>query len=145
MSNIRGWFHFVWSTKKRKPLMTKEIRQDIFDHIRENAKTKDIYIDFINGHKDHVHILVSINSMQTLSEIAQMIKGESSFWINKNNLTREKFQWQKRYWAVSIGLSEINGIRDYIKGQEEHHRYKSFKEEVDEFIEKYGLESFEDD
>ncbi len=125
--------------------MTKNIRQDIFNHIRENAKTKKIYIDFINGHNDHVHILVSLGPKQSTSEVAQLIKGESSHWINKNKLTREKFQWQSQYWGMSIGLSEVNRIRDYIKGQEEHHRKRTFNEEVDEFIEKYGLERFDDD
>jgi len=92
-----------------------------------------------------VHVLVSLNGNQTPSEFAQLMKGESSFWINQNKLTREKFAWQKHYWAMSIGLSEVDRIRDYIKNQEEHHRNKSFTEEIDEFIEKYGLERFSDD
>ena len=125
--------------------MTKNIRQDIFNHIRDNAKSKNIYIDFINGHTDHVHILVSLGPKQTTSEVAQLIKGESSHWINQNKLTRQKFQWQSHYWAMSIGLTEVDRIRNYIKGQEEHHRKKTFNEEVNEFIEKYGLERFDDD
>jgi len=145
MPSIKVWVHYVWSTKKRKPLMAKGIRQEIFKHIRENARSKNIYIDFINGHIDHVHVLVSLNGNQTVSEVAQLMKGESSFWINQNKLIREKFAWQKHYWAMSIGLSEVDRIRDYIKNQEEHHRTKSFTEEIEEFIEKYGLERFSDD
>ncbi len=145
MSNITAWVHYVWTTKKRKPLMTKDIRQDIFDHIRENAKAKNIYIDFINGYTEHVHVLISMKANYNFGEIAQLIKGESSFWINKNKLTPQNFEWQRRYWAVSIGLSEVNRIRNYIKGQEEHHRTKNFNEELDEFIEKYGLERFSED
>ena len=145
MSNLQVWVHLVWGTKKRKPFLTREIRQDVFNHIRENAKSKNIYIDFINGHKDHVYVLVSMNTDQKISDVVRLIKGESSFWINRNKLTREKFEWQKRYWGVSIGITEINRIRNYIKNQEEHHRYQDFDEEVDEFIEKYGLEKFEDE
>ena len=83
MPYIKVWIHFVWSTKHRIPFIkTREIRQTIFNHIRENAKEKGIYIDFINGYTDHVHCLVSLGIDQSMSKIMQLIKGESSFWIN---------------------------------------------------------------
>ncbi|OQX76670.1 MAG: transposase [Bacteroidetes bacterium 4484_276] len=145
MPHLRVWIHYVWSTKKRKPLMTKNIRRQIFDHIRENAKTKNIHLDFINGYTEHVHCLISMNANQTLAEIAQLIKGESSFWINKNKLTREKFGWQRRYWAVSVSHSDVDRVRDYIKNQESHHQQQTYAKEVDEIVEKFGFEEFFDD
>jgi REP element-mobilizing transposase RayT len=72
-----------------------------------------------------------------------LIKGESSFWINKNKLTIEKFEWQDEYFAVSVSESMLDKVRDYIKNQEEHHRKKTFQEEYDEFISKYGFEKYE--
>src|SRR5689334_15068887 len=93
MSHINVWLHFVWSTKNRKPLLTDDIRPQIFQHIRENALKKDIFIDYINGYVDHAHCLISFGPEQTLKEIMQLIKGESSHWINKNKLCREKFAW----------------------------------------------------
>lgn len=86
MPFVKTWIHLVWSTKNREPFLTKEVRQKIFVHIRENAKEKGIYIDFINGHIDHVHCLVSLGVNQSIAKTVQLIKGESSFWINKNNL-----------------------------------------------------------
>jgi REP element-mobilizing transposase RayT len=71
--------------------LSDDIRQKVFQHIRENAREKDIFIDFINGYVEHVHCLISLNPEQTLKQIMQLLKGESSFWINKNNLCREKF------------------------------------------------------
>ena len=102
MSHIKVWLHFVWSTKNRKPLLTDDIRQKVFRHIRENAKEKDIYIDFINGYVDHVHCLISLGPDHTLKQIMQLIKGESSHWINKNGLCKEKFSWQDDYFVVSV-------------------------------------------
>ena len=67
-----------------------------------------------------------------------MIKGESSFWINKNKLIPQKFSWQDDFWAVSVSESHEPAVRKYIEGQENHHRTKSFTEEVDEFMQKYG-------
>ena len=70
--------------QKRDPVLDKDIRKKIFLHIKENALTKNVHIDFINGHIDHVHLLVSLNADQTIANTVQLIKGESSYWINKN-------------------------------------------------------------
>jgi REP element-mobilizing transposase RayT len=58
MSFIKVYVHFVWVTNDRYPFLTDSIRNDVFNHIREYAKTKNIYIDFINGYTDHVHCLI---------------------------------------------------------------------------------------
>ena len=71
-----------------------------------------------------------------------LVKGESSYWINKKKLIREKFEWQNEYFAVSVSESAVNRARDYIKNQEEHHKKKSFKQEYDEFMRKYGFDKF---
>jgi len=145
MPYIKVYIHFVWSTKDRVPYLdSKEKRKQVWEHIRENAKTKGIYIDFINGYQEHCHCLVSLGVDQTIEKIMQLIKGESSFWINKNKLTTEKFGWQDEYFAVSVSESIIDKVRDYIKNQEEHHRHKSYNEEYEEFISKYGFEKFKD-
>lgn len=72
----------------------------------------------------------------------QLIKGESSFWINKNELTNEKFEWQDEYFAVSVSESMLDKVREYIKKQEEHHSKKTFQQEYEEFITKYGFEKY---
>ena len=133
------WIHLVWATKKREPVLHRDIRKKIFLHIKENASAKNIHVDFINGHIDHVHILVSLNADQTIATIVQLIKGESSYWINKNKLMPQKFEWQDDYFAVSVSESGINSVREHIKNQEEHHARKTFQQEYDEFMERYGF------
>lgn len=59
MAYVRVWIHLIWSTKIREPLMKEEIRGKIFEHIRNNAKDKEIYLDCIDGYLDHVHTLIS--------------------------------------------------------------------------------------
>jgi len=142
MGYIKIWVHLVWSTKNREPLLTREYRTDIFSHIRENAEKKGIYLDFINGYLDHVHCLVSLGPGQNIDTIMMLLKGESSFWINRNKIFRKKFEWQDEYFAVSVSESAVNRVRDYIKNQEEHHRRRSFQEEFDEFMRKYGFNRF---
>lgn len=133
------WIHIVFSTEGRKPFLFDSIRQKIFTHILEYSKSKNIFIDRINGYTDHVHILISLNREETLSKTVQYLKGESSHWINKNKLTEEKFSWQDEYFAVSVSESKLNDVRKYIENQVEHHKKKTFKEEYDEFIKKYGF------
>lgn len=142
MPYVRVWVHFVWSTKNREPFLTDEIRSKIFGHIRENAETKEIYIDFIGGYVDHVHCLISLGTDQTIENLMRLIKGESSFWINKNKLTQGKFGWQDEYFAVSVSESNVASVRRYIANQEEHHKSKSFDEEFRGFMKRAGFQKF---
>jgi REP element-mobilizing transposase RayT len=145
MPFIKVYIHFVWSTKNRIPYLNSiELRQKVWRHMRENAKEKGIFIDFINGYSDHCHCLISLGADQSIQKIMQLIKGESSFWINKNGLTKSKFEWQDEYFAVSVSESIIDKVRSYIKNQEEHHSKKTFQEEYDEFMSKYGFKKFDD-
>ena len=143
MSWVRVYIHLVFSTKSREPyLSTLDLRKKLFQHIKQNANEKGIWLDSVSGWQDHLHCLIALGKEQSISNVAQLIKGESSFWINKNNLTVNKFIWQDDYWAVGVSESHIQNIRTYINNQEEHHKKKSFTEEVNEFMEKYGW-SFE--
>ncbi len=139
MSWVKLNVHLVFSTKKRKPFLeTKNIRLQVFEHILANAKLKNIHLIGVNGWHDHLHCLISLCKDQTISEVAQLIKGESSYWINRNKLIKDKFNWQDDYWAVSVSESHVRSVNNYIYGQEEHHRHKSFTEEIDEFMSKNG-------
>ena len=140
MPYIRVWIHAVWSTKNREPLLANSIRSFIFKHIAENAKAKGIYLDRINGYVDHVHCLISLSGNETISKTMQLIKGEASFWINKNNLVPENFEWQDEYFAVSVSESSLDTVRKYIDNQEAHHSKVTFAQEYNEFISKYGFE-----
>ena len=145
MPFIKVYIHFVWSTKNRQPfLSTPELRKMMWNHIRDNAKKKGIYIDFINGYKEHCHCLVSLGDDQTMRQLMQLIKGESSYWINKENLLREQFEWQDEYFAVSVSESLVDKVRNYIKDQESHHTQKTWEEEYNELIEKNGFQRFND-
>lgn len=138
MSWVRIWVHLVFTTKNREKIILKDIRQTILEHIKQNAEEKRICLDAINGYQEHIHCLLSLDREYSISKMSQLIKGESSFWINKNNLMRRKFSWQDDYWAVSVSESHLDGVRNYIQNQESHHRGKSFSEEIDEFMKKYG-------
>jgi len=153
MPLIKVYIHFVWGTHNRIPFLnSKELRIKVWNHIKENARDKGIYIDFISGYTDHCHCLVSLGADQTIQKIIQLIKGESSFWINKNNLIDEamssknkgKFEWQDEYFAVSVSESMLDKVRDYIKNQEIHHQNKTFQQECELLIDKYNFQKYKE-
>src|SRR5687767_10253426 len=100
-------------------------------------RPKDIFLDFINGYREHVHCLISLGVEQKIAQIVKLIKGESSHWINSNGLLRSKFAWQTEYFCVSVGESMLNKTRDYIRNQEAHHSRKGFDQEFDLMLKKY--------
>lgn len=138
MSFVKIWVHLVFSTKYRKPLLTREIRYDVHKHIMTNCKKNEIFLQAINGYSEHLHCLLSLGKDQCISNVTQLIKGESSFWINRNKLTAEKFSWQDDYYAVSVSESQVQKVITYIKNQEAYHTRKLFSEEINNFMTKYG-------
>jgi REP element-mobilizing transposase RayT len=134
----------VWTTKDRVPYLRDQIRDEVISHIRENAKLKDIYVDHINGYNEHLHSIISLGGKQNISDIMQKIKGESSHWINKNKLTKFKFGWQDDFYSVSIGVSQLDNLREYIRNQVYHHQKVSFQDELDKIIEEYKLVRMKD-
>jgi len=143
MPYVKNWLHCVWGTKNHKKFLLGDKKIDIINHIRENARGKNIYIDSLNGHSDHLHCLLSLNPDQSLSKVMQLIKGESSYWINKNSVIPVRFEWADEYFGVSVSESHLPKVREYIKNQEAHHKIKSWEKEYDELIKKYGFEEFE--
>ncbi len=143
MSYVRIWVHLVFATKNRQPFLTKEIREKLHQHIIENCKKKEIFLQTINGYTEHLHCLISLGKEQSIAKVAQLIKGESSLWINKEHLTEEKFMWQDDYFANSVSESQMEKVVNYIKNQEQHHSKKTFEDEVKEFMKIYRWKNIE--
>ena len=130
--------HLLFSTKGRRPLITPEIRADLFAYlggiIREMHGTALI----INGTADHVHMLIRIRPAQAVAEIARVVKCNSSRWA------REKwnmdFAWQTGYGAFSASESNVPAVSRYIAGQEEHHKKRTFQEEYVAFLKKNNVQ-----
>ena len=142
MSYVKIWIHAVWTVKNRKPVLASEIRQEVFEHIHQNALSKEILVETVGGHHNHVHCLFRLKNNQTIENVMQLIKGESSYWFNKSGLSRLKLNWQKEYFAVSVSESQVEKAKNYILTQEEHYKKKTWEDEYNEFIEKYGFAVF---
>ncbi len=126
--------HAVWGTKNRAHFLTDYIRTAVIAHIREYAKEKGIYIDRLNGFTDHLHCLFALNANISIAKVMNLLKGESSYWINKQLLTSSKFEWADEYYAASVSESALNRVRAYIDNQEQYHKMKTFQQEYHTLI-----------
>lgn len=126
----RLWVHLVWSTKRRKPVLSDKIRKNLFFHIKKIGAEKGYNIIVVNGVEDHLHCLLSYNPKCSISDIVNELKGESSHWINENNLTKSKFYWQRGFGAFSVCESDLEVVKKYILNQEKHHKKITSKDEL---------------
>nr|NQU93367.1 IS200/IS605 family transposase [Bacteroidota bacterium] len=140
MSYVSIYVHCVWGTKKRYPFLKGQTLSVVVDHIVENATMKGIVIKKINGHDEHIHCLISLKADQSILQVMQLIKGEASFWINKNNVTTSKFEWADEYYAVSVSESQVSNVKAYINNQQIHHQKVTWEDEYQKFIKYYGFE-----
>ena len=140
MSFVKIWIHAVWGTKNREHVLEKTMLESVCDHIKENGKLKGIFIDCINGYSDHLHCLMLLNADTSISKQMQLIKGESSFWINKNKILRGRFEWADEYFAPSVSEDKLDIVRAYIMNQQEHHKKVTFKDEYEKFLKHVGFD-----
>ena len=95
-------------------------------------------INFFNA--DHTHALIDLPTDKSIEQVIQLLKGSSSHWINEQKLVRGKFAWGRGYGAFSVSHSDVGRVARYIANQEEHHRKRTFAEEYELFVRRYGLE-----
>jgi REP element-mobilizing transposase RayT len=126
--------HLIFSTKKRKLLITPKIRSDLFAYLGGIIRGLRATALIINGTYDHVHILIRIRPVHSIAEIARVIKANSSRWIHQKG--HADFSWQAGYGVFSVSESNIPAVTKYIATQDEHHKKHSFQEEFVAFLKK---------
>ena len=139
MAFVKIWIHAVWGTKNREPVLEKGKLESVCDHIKENGKLKGIFIECVNGYSDHLHCLMLLNADTSISKQMQLIKGESSFWINKNKVIKGQFEWADEYFASSVSEDKLDIVKAYILNQQEHHKKVTFKDEYEKFLKHFGF------
>jgi len=93
----------------------------------------------VNGVKDHVHVLLVAPPTLCLADIVEKLKANSSRWVHETFPQRRRFAWQAGYTAFTVSPSNRKRVLDYITGQEEHHRHRTYLEEVQAFLAKSGM------
>ena len=138
-SYSRCWVHLIWGTSKRERLLNKSAAARVSRALTDYADSKRIYMKINHVNADHVHALVDLPTGLSIEELVQLLKGSSSHWINSNDVVTGKFAWGRGYGAFSVSESNVGRVARYIADQEEHHRLRTFAEELREFIDRHGL------
>ena len=89
---------------------------------------------------DHVHIFINLKPNESISDLVRDIKRNSTQFINSNQMTKGKFQWQTGFGVFSYSESQIDVVCKYIQNQETHHKRKTFKDEYSEFLKSFNIE-----
>ena|SRR6202140_4914928 len=139
-SYSRCWLHLIWTTLDREPMLTKPAAAKASRFLSRYAAEKGIYMKINYFNADHVHTLIDLPTSKSIEEIMQLFKGSSSHWINENRLLRGKFGWGRGYGAFSVSHSHVDRVAAYIADQDDHHRKRTFGQEFEVFVKKYGLE-----
>jgi len=132
--------HYVFATKERVPAINVELQNRLWPYLGGIARENKMKALAIGGVRDHVHMLLSLPSSITTAKAIQLIKGNSSKWIHETFPDHRSFGWQEGYGSFSIGVSGVNDTVAYIRNQAEHHRVKTFKEELIVFLRKHGMD-----
>ncbi|MEZ4690423.1 MAG: IS200/IS605 family transposase [Ignavibacteria bacterium] len=142
MANTYTQIHLqlVFAVKYRMALIESSWKEDLYKYITGIIQTQKHKLLIINGMEDHLHILIGFRPHQSLSDLMQDIKGDSSKWINDRDLTKSNFAWQGGYGAFSYSHSHLNRIINYIKNQEEHHKKTKFIDEYRNLLKAFEVE-----
>ncbi|MEE8523904.1 MAG: IS200/IS605 family transposase [Thermoanaerobaculia bacterium] len=132
-------YHLVFATKQRMPLITPAIQERLYRYVGGTIREHRGSLIEIGGVADHIHILAGFLPRYPLSEMLKTIKGGASHWVNEQSLCSGTFAWQKGYAAFTVSTSQLSKTCRYIRLQEEHHRNRSFQEELDALLRRHGI------
>ncbi len=133
------YYHFIWSTHSRDPLIDRNWRPKLLTILNEEVKSKGGITIRHNAMPDHVHLLVRLQPKIAPSDFIGKVKGATSFRVNREIETKYKLQWQEGYGVLSLRQDELTTVSRYIDRQEDHHK----SNKVSELLETINVE--EDD
>ena len=132
-------YHVVFSTKNRVPCLAKEWRERLHSYMSGTIKGLGGYPQNTGGWNDHVHLLLGLKATHTVADTVRELKKASTAWV-RDTIGLRTFSWQEGYAAFTVGYRQRDIVRAYIDRQEDHHRTKTYKEEVLGLLEESGVE-----
>ncbi len=142
MANTYTQIHIqaIFAVQNRECVIKKTWKDELYKYIIGIIQNHKHKVLAINGMPDHIHIFFGMRPTQSLSDLMQDIKGDSSKWINEKKLVVGKFSWQEGYGAFSYSKSHVDNVINYIKNQEEHHKKENFVDEYLNFLKKFEID-----
>jgi putative transposase len=133
-------YHIVFATKARARVLDEAGRDELYRYISTVTKNKGGHLYRAGGVEDHVHMLVGLGPAKCVADLVKDVKVSCTFWIKEKGLFKGFDGWQDGYGAFTCASDARKDIIDYINGQVEHHRQKSFTEEFKAMLIRAGVE-----
>ncbi len=133
------YIHFVFSVMQRECIIQSNWENELYKYMTGIVTENKHKLIAINGMPDHVHMLIGLKPIQSISDLMQDVKGSSSKWINDRKFVRGKFNWQSGYGGFSYSHSQLDNIVQYIINQKEHHKKETFKEEYLKILKSFDI------
>ncbi len=134
------YIHITFHVKQNRILIRDEDKKELYAYMGSIIKDNESIPVIINGVQNHVHILCILSKNISLAKLIEEIKRHSSRWIKTKGIYYRNFAWQEGFGGFSVNYSGHEAIKMYIENQEEHHRKKTFKEELVSLLKEYGID-----
>ncbi len=133
-------YHIVFATKDRRRALKGERMEEFLEYTSGIVKNHQSHLYRINAHLDHAHLLTSLHPTVCLADLVKGIKASTSKWIKERGVFRSFDLWQEGYTAFTVSYAAKNRVIEYISHQQEHHRRRSFREELRWMLQEAGIE-----
>jgi putative transposase len=130
------YIHVVFATWNRRPFLNRTFRSSLHAYFAGTARNLGLEYVHVGGVEDHLHFLARFNPTQSISAIVGQLKQSSTVWIHDSH--EREFRWQRGFGAFSVSLSRVPAVIRYIAKQEEHHKRKTFAEELELLLRETG-------
>jgi REP element-mobilizing transposase RayT len=137
-SLVKNLIHLVYATKQRRPWITEDVRQRLWAYQAGIFAACESPALIVGGVEDHVHVLFALSKNQPLSKVVEEVKKGSSKWMKAAG--NAEFGWQAGYAGFSVSQSNMQDVINYIDGQAEHHRQRSFQDELRALFQRHQIE-----
>ena len=139
MSYTQVYYHIVFSTKGREPVLSAEGCPELLKYVWGTIKNKNCHLYRINAVEDHLHIFSDLHPTIDLASYVKAIKVGSSMWIKERGLFPGFRNWQEKYGAFTHSFVEKDRLIAYVKNQQEHHQTESFIDEFRRLLDEAGI------
>jgi REP element-mobilizing transposase RayT len=133
-------YHIVYSTKERRPLLTGEILDRLYPYLAAAIRDEGGKLLAVGGVAEHIHLMARLRQDKAISAVVGAIKANSSGWIHREFVDARTFEWQEGFAAFTVSKSQAPKVSDYIEHQAEHHRQKSYQEELIALLDAHEIE-----
>ena len=132
--------HIVFSTKRRAALIDETLAPRLYKYLGGIARNTGSVLVAAGGMADHVHLLCSLGKETSVSELVRNLKSNSSRWIHEEFPMLRGFAWQTGYGAFAVSYSGMDDVKSYIANQQEHHRTRTFQDELRALLRRHEIE-----